>query len=390
MLGKKTVENNVMSLRAVIALAVVGLCLLCASISASAQDAYTVEVAVADRSPAEQDAAYRIAMQRVLLDNAADKTLLNRTDVRTALASAKTYVVQFNYRRPDTDEVIPATMPVTDLVRNTGEATQIMKVRFDRESITSVIKGVPQSADNNAPAPVNFRNALVWMLIRDNGRDLLIGGGAGANVMQRSREIAGGNGIVLSFPAADEIDIQALGGDAIGLSQEAVLSASVRYTAPVVVSADISRRRPVGWQGQWQRIANNQVETESFEASSLDELLNLGLTWMAPGQSSNVVASTLAAPAAPLASESTIWFSGVRTTADYAQLMQLVNGIDSLQSVYAKELRDQGVMIAVQPRSALSQVRTRLAQVASLRETARPVFSDGSSPAVDAAFDFAR
>lgn len=380
-----------MSLRAVIASALFGLCLLFASFNAAAQDAYTVEVAVADRSPAEQDAAYRIALQRVLLDTAADKTLLNRTDIRAALAAAKTYVVQFSYRPPNADEVISATTPVTDQVRNTGEATQIMKVRFDRPSVTSLIKGVPQKAEGDtSPAPVNFRNALVWMLIRDDGQDLLIGGGNGAKVMQRSREIAGGNGIVLSFPAADAVDVQALGGDNLSLNKDLVLNASIRYIAPVVVTANIGRKQPVGWQGQWHRYANNQVETEVFEARSLDELLSLGLTWIAPGQSSNAAASTIAAPVQPLASESTLWFSGIRTTADYAELMKLVNSIDALQSVYTKELRDQGVIIAIQPRSALAQVRTRLAQVASLRETARPVFPDGSSPVVDAAFDFIR
>ena len=380
-----------MSLRAVITSALVGLCVLCTSLSVVAQDAYTVEVAVANRSTAEQDAAYRIAMQRVLLDASADKTLLNRTDVRAALAAAKTYVVQFSYRAPNADEVISATTPVTDQVRNTGEATQIMKVRFDRESITDLANGKPQNAQvDKVDTPLNFRSALVWMLIRDNGRDLLIGGNNGAKVMQRSREIAGGNGIVLSFPAADGRDVQLLGGENLSLDKDIVLNASVRYIAPVVVSADISRKQPVGWQGEWQRIANNEVVSEVFEASSLDELLSLGLTWIAPSQSSNVVASTIAAPSAPLASESTLWFSGVRSTSDYAQLMQLVGGIDSLQSVYAKELRDQGVIIAVQPRSALSQVKSRLSQVASLRETARPVFADGSSPAVDAAFDFIR
>jgi len=210
------------------------------------------------------------------------------------------------------------------------------------------------------------------MVIRDQGQDLLIGGANGLKVMQRSREIAGGSGIVLSFPAADARDVQALGGDNLALNKDLVLNASIRYIASVVVTA------------------NDQVETEEFEASSLDELLTLGLNWINPGQSGTEAASSLAAPSQPLASESTLWVSGIRTAAEYAQLMQLVGDIDSLQSVYAKELRDQGVIIAVQPRSALSQVRTRLAQVAGLRETARPVFADGSSPVVDAAYDFIR
>ena len=381
-----------MSIRAVIASALIGLFAFSASPAAYGQDAYTVEVAVADRSPSEQQAAYRIGMQRVLLDNSPDKTLLSRSDVREALVSAKTYVVQFSYRAPKSDEVIAATMPVTDLVKNTGEATQIMKVRFDRGSIGRVIKGAPKSTTDEV-APVRFNNALLWMLIRDTNRDLLIGGGNGAKVMQRSREIAGGNGIVLSFPAADATDLEKLGGEDVVLSQENILNASIRYTAPAIVSADIRRKVPVGWIGEWQRIANAQVANQTFEAISLDEMLQQGLSWMSPQGAARTAnaATTASAPSmAPLASESTIWFSGVQTTATYAQVMKMVGSVDGVQSVYAKELRDQGVVVAVQPRSALSEVRARLATVSTLRETARPVFPDGSTPVVDVSFDVLR
>jgi len=380
-----------MSLRAVMAAILVGLSLLALPNTLLAQAAFTVEVAVADRSPAEQDSAYRIAMRRVLLDNAGDKTLLSRSDVRTALGDAKAYVVQFSYRSPKPNEIIEANTPVTDLVRSTGEATQIMKVRFDRDRIKAVIKGRPESANDDQAAPVSFQSALVWMLIQDGNRDLLIGGGNGPKVMQRSREIAGGNGIVLSFPAADTTDIDALGGiDNLSLSQEAVLNASLRYTAPALVSAAISRMQPVGWKGVWQRILNGQVQSQEFEANSLDEILSLGLSWMAPQQSSNVVASQIASPSVPLASEGSVWFSGVTTTADYANILELISKVNGIDAVYAKELRDQGLIIAVQPRSALSGLRNSLAQVNGLRETARPVFSDGSSPAVDAAFVLSR
>jgi len=381
-----------MSLRAIIAMSLIGLATLFASVTVHAQDAYTVEVAVADRSPGEQSAAYRIAMQRVLLDNSPDKTLLNRSDVRDALASAKTYVVQFSYRAPNSGEVIAATTPVTDLVRATGEATQIMKVRFDRERIGQIIKGTPQSSAEEV-SPVQFNNALVWLLIRDNSRDLLIGGASGAKVMERSREIAGGNGVVLSFPAADASDLEKLGGSDLVLTQDNVLNASIRYTAPVIVSADVSRKQPVGWKGEWRRIANGQVANQSFEASSLDEMLQLGLAWMSPQggtRSSNAVATALSTPSAPLASESTIWFSGVQTTESYAQVMKMIGGTEGVESVYAKELREQGLLIAIQPRSALAQVRARLSSVGTFRETARPVFPDGSSPALDLAFDVLR
>lgn len=383
-----------MSLRALIGLALLLLGPFTLPSLANAQAAYTVEVAVADRSPAEQEAANRIAMRQVLLDNAGDKTLLNRTDVRNALADAKTYVVQFSYRAPLQGEVIPATMAVTDLVRTSGEATHIMKVRFDRDRITEVIKGRPQgrpqSSASASSQAVQFQSALVWMVIRDNGTDLLMSGGNGTKVMQRSREIAGGKGVVLSFPAGDATDVAALGGEPYTLTPDVVLPASLRYVAPAIITADIRRKQPVGWMGDWQRLVDDQVATESFEANTLDELLSLGLSWMAPQQSSDVVASAIASPSAPLASESTIWFNGVQSTQDYAQLMKTMSDIGGVRSVYAKELREQGIVIAIQPSIALGQVRARLAQMSRLRETAAPVFNDRSRLSVDAAYEFAR
>jgi len=354
-----------------------------------AQEAFTAEVAVADRSPSEQEAAYRLALQTVLVNNAADKTLLSRNDVRKALAAAKTFVVQFSYRAPQPGSVIGAETPVTDRVRNTGEATQILKVRFDRDRVREVIEG--QKNDTAAAGTVaKFRSILVWFAIRDGDKDLLIGGANGAKVMQRAREIAGGNGIVLFFPAADAADRQALGGETLNLSQQAVLGASLRYASPAILSAAITRKQPVGWQGNWQRFVDDQVDSATFEADTLDELLRLGLMWMAPQQASNALAAQLAQPAAPLASESTIWVSGVRSTAQYAAVMKSVSTVPGVSSAYAKELRNEGLIIAVQPRSALGSVRARLAQTNGLRETAAPVFADGSSPRADAAFTVVR
>ena len=92
--------------------------------SAQAQlDAYSVEVAVADRSDVEKQAAYQVAMRRVLLANSGDKTLLNRDDVRAGLREAVSYVDLFRFRIPEPGTIISQETPVTEAVRKSGEAT---------------------------------------------------------------------------------------------------------------------------------------------------------------------------------------------------------------------------------------------------------------------------
>ena len=102
-------------------------------------DPWSREVAVADRGPEERRAAQSLAMREVLLANSGDKTLLNRDDVRAGLADAERYVERFEYRTPPPGTIIPTGTPLTDAVRESGEATQLMRVAFDRGLLGTLI-----------------------------------------------------------------------------------------------------------------------------------------------------------------------------------------------------------------------------------------------------------
>jgi len=109
-------------------------CLFGANLAYAQADAYSVEVAVSDRSVSEQNDAYVVAFRRVLLNNSGDKTLLNRNEIRSGLNSAEEYVSGFTYRTPPPGTVISTETPITSRVRTTGEARQLMMVTFDRGS----------------------------------------------------------------------------------------------------------------------------------------------------------------------------------------------------------------------------------------------------------------
>ncbi len=110
-------------------------------------DAYSLEVAVADRGAKEQQQAYQVAFRRVLLNNSGDKTLLNRDDIRDGLKKAEQYVSGFSYRTPPPGTVIESDTPITEEVRRTGQATRLMLVSFDRESVDQLIEGPSVCSD---------------------------------------------------------------------------------------------------------------------------------------------------------------------------------------------------------------------------------------------------
>jgi len=143
-----------------------GLCLALAGIVSSVMtpvhaqsDAYSVEVAVANRSASEQQAAYLAAIRRVLLNNSGDKTLLNRDKIREALRDAEQYVTGFTYRTPLPGTVISSDIPITQLVRDTGEATQLMMVTFDRALIRELID-TSSGTNQEQRAPVAVAPAI--------------------------------------------------------------------------------------------------------------------------------------------------------------------------------------------------------------------------------------
>jgi hypothetical protein len=161
-------------------------------------DAYSVEVAVADRSVDEQNAAYLVAFRRVLLNNSGDKTLLNRDEIRKGLSSAKNFVIAFTYRTPSPGTVISSDTPITQLVSKSGEATQLMMVMFDRTLVRRLIDttaGAVVEADLPVPIASQSKSALVWLLIQDAGRDIRISDSEALNVQARALEIAGAKGM---------------------------------------------------------------------------------------------------------------------------------------------------------------------------------------------------
>ena len=360
-------------------------------------DAYSVEVAVADRSVEEQQAAYSVAMRKVLLANSGDKTLLNRNDVRAGLRGAEAFVESFGYRVPQPGTVVSKTMPITDTVRRTGEATQFMLIRFDRQRIRQLIdvKKDLIKSDDAAPAIDPFTNvsaALVWLLVQDGRADTLVGGSTGNKVMLRAREIAGGAGLSLNFPAADDVDMAALTADDIRSGNlQRVQAAAERYAQSVMLVAYLSRQRLGGWSGQWLKVAGDQVQNTTIDSANLDSAVQQGLAWLKPAITVDEGTVGAARPqyrygGGGNGTEALIWVSSLNSTSSYAEVMRFLSDLDAVQRVYPKEVSENGVIFAVLPRTAATAVGRAAESISWLRASAPPVAASASSLGRDIEF----
>ena len=227
-------------------------------------DAFSAEVAVADRGVEERSAAYAAALRRVLLDNAPDRTLMNRDDVRAALGEAEAYVETFSVEVPEPGAAIAPDTPVTDRVRRSGEAVALVRVRFARDRVLALIDAAGAAAPaptaragtagdglaagaigtDGALDPVRAERAfadvdsvLVWLLIEDGERRIAGGDPAALKVRERVREIAGGAGATVAFGDADGLDPGALAAFDVA----AIEAASLRYATDATLVGRLSR-----------------------------------------------------------------------------------------------------------------------------------------------------
>ncbi|NND90276.1 MAG: DUF2066 domain-containing protein [Granulosicoccus sp.] len=370
--------------------------LLFAGTAQAQRDAYSVEVAVADRGAEEQQDAFRLGFRRVLLDNSGDKTLLNRDAVRSALKRSEEYVASVNYRTPPPGTVIASDTPITDLVRQTGQATQLMLVSFDRTLVRQLIdqsaEGGSEPAEGDAPVTSDVPgSALVWLLVQDDGRDIMISDPAAVNVQSRAREIAGAAGISLLFPAGDAEDQQALTvEDMITRDLDRIAAASDRYHQGMVLAGTLSRNGAQGWRGQWVRLLGGAVLENSFDTGSLDQALQDGLSMLS--NEGVIDESYRYGGNASSDTEALVWVGSLNSLGDYASMMKFFESLSSVGTVYPKEVNDSAMVFAVLPRSALNEIETAAVRQNWLRRTVPPITEvPGSlSSNADLALEFGR
>ncbi len=406
-------------LRVFAALAVLAFAALISGPVAAQSDAFSVEVAVADRSPEERQGAYVQALRRVLVSNSGDKTVMNRDEIRAALAAAEDYVETYRFRTPEPGTLIPADTLVSEQVRESGEATDLLLVRFNRESVLTLIAGgrSDREVDNAAVgvSPLdNVDRALVWLLIEDTERTVRGTDPAASKVRERLREIAGGGGIALVFPEV-QADSDPLDDDVLrSQNVPAVRAASVRYAIDVVLTGHLtravqpaldvpqdptaatsrvrrqsspgraprtdSREAAAGWVGNWTRSAGDVSETTRTSGTSLDDVLRAGISWLVSDVSVGLPASYEYGGTGSSA-EGLVRIDGLNAIDDYAELSRLLAGVPGVANSWPRELSGDSAIFSVVPRNALGAVSVALDGVDWLRRGV--LSSDAERGAID-------
>lgn len=356
-----------------------------------------VQIATNGRDDAERNRAYRAGLRWLVRNRLDNLNGADRQQVNAVFDNAQDFVDAFEFVEVSGPQNLDS-IPVTSTVRDSNEATHILTVQFSLPAITSVLSTDDAALDgeassSSAPA-IRVRepsNALLWLLVRDGANDLIVSEDTAPGVVARLREIAGGLGWSVGFPALDIDDLAFVGPDEISAastadSQETTQSgsgeslpgltlpprlnkASERYKYDMVLTASADKSADGRWTINIRRDFVQPDETLDqsprsplkAEGVSLDKLLQRAMAWnagLSVERSEDNDAIDLTSGLSD--SNATIWIADVAGTPEYMRLMRTVKAVAGVDEVTALEIRRDGVLLSLVPRASLARVSAAL------------------------------
>ena len=362
-----------------------------------------VQIAVNGQDESERQAAYRIGLRTLLQRYASrsdDPAIADSESAQEALDSAENLVDVFEYARI-ADLSAAGSIPVTRKVRDSGEATHIVTVQYSLVLLDQLLVASNNENDSDAgeiidttPARLapEVREALLWILVQDDSAEIMIGDETAPSVVGRIKELAGGVGWVSGFPDLDVVDLAAVGPETLeALDQPAedlLQQAASRYRFPRLLAGTVARQREGNWklslllmdvlldesgQSESEQSADQTASTIELQAQTLDAALQLLVAWMSGGldgngglpssgseELTNTAGPGIQSTFSGASEGARIWFSGVLTGSDYARISDFLENINSVTSSRMLELRPDGLLFQINPRSALAVASAEL------------------------------
>ncbi len=219
---------------------------------------------VTGQSDVERKQAAQNALKKVLVRVSGRNLVLQEAGVQTALKRAERFVEAYRYESSDeTLQQEGLSIPASRLIFN-----------FSRTGVESLLR------DHQAPLwPANRPSMLVWLVKDDlnQGRELvsLQDGGPLANAAADLSQL---RGIPLVMPILDLEDRLKINPNQVwNLDQAAIIEASARYNADVLLVGRYSQTSSGQWLSAWTLLHKQHQQVFDSESSEESILVAQGL-----------------------------------------------------------------------------------------------------------------
>ena len=296
----------------------VALCVV-VSLSLGLSDCWAVEVRnlyeesvpVETREAPERAAAFKQALQSVLVRMTGNRGVLSHKEIEALVQNSSSYVQQYQYseQQPVDSESSPA---------------YLLWVRFDGAVLEEVLtqRGVSLWGKER-PA------VLVWMAVDTGGQRYLVGADTGEQAREAIRTVAEQRGIPAMYPLLDLQDHrQVSAGDIIGGFDEAVRQASKRYQPDVIAIARAKGFSDGFWQIHWRLYFGEQTFNWTSDGNLLSVALEEGMHELADALGERLRVQS----ASQGASEALLVVDGVYALEDYAKIENYLESLGQIRA----------------------------------------------------------
>lgn len=265
---------------------------------------YEVEVPVEDQSSmARLDAAGR-ALAELLTRLTGLASVPRNEAVSRALAAPDLYYNQFGYERG-------------------AEEGLRLRLQFTPQAVLGLIR------DANLPIwRANRPGVLAWIVLDDGSERRILGADSEHPLVLALRQRARQRGLPLRLPLMDLTDQLAVSPAAVwGRLSQALMPASVRYAADIIVVGRVQQLGDDGWAADWEFWVEGDIRELELEAAQPQPLGRAA---------ADLVADELAARYAVLdrgVRRLDLVVSAVQGAGDYAELLRYLGGLEFVEQV---------------------------------------------------------
>lgn len=248
--------------------------LFCAVVSVSRAAAvggiHEAAVPVPDQSREAREAAFRTALQEVLVKVTGSRAAPAAPTLAGLLDTPSRYLASYRYEQE------------TAVSEDGGAAEQrlLLHARFDSQAIARLVReaGLPLWGDER---PIT----LVWLAVEDGRQRGLVGADDGAFTDAARKGLlatAAARGLPVVLPLLDAEDRTALAfADVWGGFEDRLLAASARYGADAVLAGSLHRAGGDSWAARWLLLEGGQVHRWQAQPGVLDTALAAGVDVLA-------------------------------------------------------------------------------------------------------------
>ena len=273
--------------------------------AAEVENLYRAVVPVEDHSARQLNRATRRGLAQVMVKVSGSREVLRDPEVVDALDRAESFMQQYQYRRPQRDELE-------------------LEVQFDQQLVTAVLTGalLPLWSANRPPV-------LVWLVVDDAaGRNFAAG--------DNYRELLGvvraeflRRGVPVEFPLYDLQDTLAVSvHDLWQLHSLPIYRASRRYHSDDVLVGRVRALSAERWMGDWLYLWENESRGVTEYGEALDDFVSSGVHLAAEAMAErHAVAPTgIAGDGILVRIDGLHRFADYRASLDHLQTVELVDG----------------------------------------------------------------